>query len=92
MIWCATSRSPWDYYDYGCWCGYGGSGTPVDDTDRYCYLKLLRRLSLLLKPLKSYVKYINFHFLAAAVIWNCINLAYRATILVENDLKKQMEN
>ncbi|XP_066018725.1 basic phospholipase A2 taipoxin alpha chain-like [Pocillopora verrucosa] len=38
MIWCATSRSPWDYYDYGCWCGYGGSGTPVDDTDRCCQI------------------------------------------------------
>ncbi|KAJ7337919.1 Phospholipase A2 [Desmophyllum pertusum] len=37
MISCATNRSGWDYYDYGCWCGYGGSGTPVDETDRCCY-------------------------------------------------------
>ncbi|XP_020622302.1 basic phospholipase A2 DE-1-like [Orbicella faveolata] len=35
MISCATGRSRWDYNGYGCWCGRGGSGTPVDGTDRY---------------------------------------------------------
>ncbi|KAL9984686.1 hypothetical protein ACROYT_G007010 [Oculina patagonica] len=38
MIACATNRSGLDYYDYGCWCGFGGSGTPVDQTDRCCYI------------------------------------------------------
>nr|ABK63571.1 PLA2-3 precursor [Cryptophis nigrescens] len=38
MIECANhgSRDPWDYNNYGCYCGTGGSGTPVDDLDRCC--------------------------------------------------------
>lgn len=37
-----------DYDDYGCWCGPGGSGTPVDGSDAccrghdHCYDKILR--------------------------------------------------
>ncbi|XP_068686757.1 neutral phospholipase A2 3-like [Montipora foliosa] len=38
MIRCATKRSWLAYYGYGCWCGKGGSGNPVDATDICCMI------------------------------------------------------
>ncbi|XP_071964774.1 acidic phospholipase A2 DE-II-like [Antedon mediterranea] len=41
MISCTTNLSSYavfdDYHDYGCWCGLGGGGRIVDDSDMCCY-------------------------------------------------------
>ncbi|XP_027133308.1 phospholipase A2 [Larimichthys crocea] len=37
MIQCAQPGvNPFLYNNYGCWCGFGGKGTPLDDLDRCC--------------------------------------------------------
>ncbi|XP_033636825.1 uncharacterized protein LOC117297787 [Asterias rubens] len=42
MIGCLTDRSFLrsflDYEGYGCWCGLGGTGTPLDGTDECCMI------------------------------------------------------
>ena len=34
MVSCATGRNMFDFNGYGCWCGLGGKGAPVDELDR----------------------------------------------------------
>ena len=33
MMSCVTGRNSVDYIDYGCYCGMGGKGQPIDDVD-----------------------------------------------------------
>ena len=34
LIYCVTGNNPYDYLNYGCYCGSGGSGEVKDEIDR----------------------------------------------------------
>ncbi|KAM6216940.1 putative inactive group IIC secretory phospholipase A2 [Rhynchocyon petersi] len=72
MVKHVTGRSAFfSYYGYGCYCGLGGKGTPVDDTDRCCLAhdccyEKLRQLGC--QPvLNSY----QFHIANGSVVCGC---------------------
>ncbi|KAF5908025.1 group 10 secretory phospholipase A2-like, partial [Clarias magur] len=37
VIKCTTDRLATSYLAYGCYCGLGGKGVPIDDTDKCCH-------------------------------------------------------
>ena len=47
MVMCGTKRRGLDYYGYGCWCGLGGHGRPVDDLDWYMHTHIAAHALLL---------------------------------------------
>ncbi|XP_051984558.1 otoconin-90 [Xyrauchen texanus] len=49
MLNCLTGRCPHEYQHYGCYCGQQGTGNPVDQLDRCCFLQqcCLEQLSVL---------------------------------------------
>lgn len=49
MVECETNNNKWMYNGYGCYCGFGGTGEPLDGVDRWSYGgKLPRFLSQIL--------------------------------------------
>ncbi|MBN3311811.1 PA21B Phospholipase, partial [Atractosteus spatula] len=74
MIKCTQpGRNPLDYNQYGCWCGFGGTGTPLDQVDSCCYThdycyKASRKLPAC-RPLVDlpYIKQYNFSCSGAQV-------------------------
>ncbi|VDP33651.1 unnamed protein product [Soboliphyme baturini] len=64
VIKCVTGRNALDYNGYGCWCGMGGHGTPVDAIDRCCQQHDHCYDMLAKKDCAIYVTPYN---------WNCVN-------------------
>ena len=71
MVKLVTGEDPLDYNGYGCYCGIGGEGKPVDDLDRWSNKAFFRSsLLIFLVPcvmikLKSWGErkmYCPFHF------------------------------
>ncbi|XP_052791175.1 acidic phospholipase A2 Cc1-PLA2-like isoform X2 [Mya arenaria] len=76
MIMLTTSRSPMDFNGYGNFCGYGGSGDPVDPIDQCCkvhdncYQRLNRKECDALLKYRVYTTEYKWSFKDGTIICN----------------------
>ncbi|XP_044527238.1 basic phospholipase A2 Sms-N6-like [Gracilinanus agilis] len=54
------------YGFYGCYCGWGGRGTPKDATDRCCMVHDCCYLKLMMKGCKPYTQTYNYKYRAGS--------------------------
>lgn len=57
MVKCATGCDPLSYKGYGCYCGFLGSGQPVDPIDRYAIIVHLFEKVIIIYSLNNYQIY-----------------------------------
>ncbi|XP_023658912.1 phospholipase A2-like [Paramormyrops kingsleyae] len=78
--------NPFLYNNYGCWCGFGGSGTPRDGVDRCCNAHDLcyqaARKNPACRPLVDvpYTKQYDYTCTASQVECSASNNACQATV------------
>ncbi|XP_060039855.1 putative inactive group IIC secretory phospholipase A2 isoform X2 [Erinaceus europaeus] len=70
MVRHVTGRSAlFSYYGYGCYCGLGGKGTPVDDTDRCCLAHDCCYEKLKQQGCQPLLNNYQFHLTNGTVVW-----------------------
>lgn len=66
MVVCATGCNPISYLGYGCYCGFLGSGSPVDPID-----KLINTIKLIYLSFVKWWKFILFCFVLCSIFSCC---------------------